>query len=551
MPSLLKLVTAVALLTEGVLGRQAPSVRVKNGTLEGKYVAGLDQDLFLGVPFAQPPVGQLRLQNPQPLNETFKVKTVTKYADSCVGYGNSPDQGPATFSEDCLTLNIARPAMSKGSKKEKLPVGVFIHGGGWTMDFSANGVYNMSFMVEESVKMGKPFIGVSVDYRLSFWGFMASKDILDAGVANLGLKDQRIALHWVKENIAAFGGDPSKVTIFGESAGGGNVGYQAMAYGGVDEGLFRGIIAESGADGTDMKNYTAPQQRYDTIVKAVGCDKESDKLACLRQVPFEKLNATSTKIQGSFYPVVDDDFVPDYPSKLLANGNFTKVPLMAGTNADEGSFFGMPGVDSTEEAVARLRSTGLDADTIDTLLALYPNIDALGIPSGYRYKSSDPVKKQYKRWAALQGDQLFMSWRRARTDAWSKHNVTSYAYLFESPNTNMPDYIGTPHFVEVAYVFYNLLGQGYGKGQGPLVNASKEVLDLAKLVSHMWISFITELNPNEHGISGVPEWPVFNNGGGYGEHFYFNPNGSVAQPDTLRLAGTTFMNSVSADQYGR
>lgn len=89
MRSLLKLATAVALLTEGVLGRQAPAVRVKNGTLEGKYVAGLDQDLFLGVPFAQPPVGQLRLQNPQPLNETFKVKKVTKYADSCVGYGVS------------------------------------------------------------------------------------------------------------------------------------------------------------------------------------------------------------------------------------------------------------------------------------------------------------------------------------------------------------------------------------------------------------------------------------------------------------------------------
>ncbi|KAF4499378.1 triacylglycerol lipase II precursor [Fusarium agapanthi] len=510
MPSFLKLATAVALLTEGVLGRQAPAVRVRNGTLEGKYVAGLDQDLFLGVPFAQPPVGQLRLQNPQHLNEISRSRRSPSML--ILASVMDADQGPATFSEDCLTLNIVRPAMSKGKKKEKLPVGVFIYGGGWTMDFSANSVYNMSFMVKDSVKMGKPFIGASVDYRLSFWEFMASKDIFDAGVANLGLKDQRIALHWAKENIAAFGGDPSNVTIFGESAGGGNGGYQAMAYGGADEGLFRGIIAESGADGTDMKNYTGPQQRYDTIVKAVGCDKESDKLA------------------WQLLPVVDDDFVPDYPSKLLANGNFTKVPLMAGTNADEGSFFGLPSVDSTEEAVSNLRAAGLDADTVDTLLALYPNIDALGIPSGYRYKSSDPVKKQYKRWAALQGDQVFMSWRRARTDAWSKHNVTSYAYLFE-----------------VAYVFYDMLGQGYGTGQGPLMNASKDVLDLAKLVSHMWISFITELNPNEHGISGVPEWPVFNNGGGYGEHFYFNPNGSMAQPDNLRLAGTTFMNSVSAD----
>jgi carboxylesterase type B len=266
---------------------------------------------------------------------------------------------------------------------------------------------------------------------------MASQDILDAGVANLGLKDQRIALHWVNENIAAFGGDPSKVTIFGESAGGGNVGYQATAYGGRDEKLFRGIIAQSGADGTDMKNYTLPQQRYDTIVKAVGCDKKEDKLACLRDVPFEKLNATSTKVQGSFYPVVDEDFIPDFLSTLLENGNFTKVPIMLGTNADEGTFFGLPGVDNDKELVARLQSTGLDTDTIETLMALYPNIDSLGSPSGYRRKASDPVKAQFKRMAALQSDQLFVSWRRARTDAWSKHNVTAYSYLFESPNTNM------------------------------------------------------------------------------------------------------------------
>ncbi|KAM0322912.1 hypothetical protein ACHAPQ_008885 [Fusarium lateritium] len=551
MPSLLKLATAVALLADRVLSKQAPTVQVKNGTLEGKYVAGYDQDLFLGVPFAQPPVGQLRFQNPQSLNETFKTKKVTEYADSCVGYGNSPDQGPVTLGEDCLTLNIVRPSISNSSSDEKLPVGVFIHGGGWTMDFSANGVYNMSFMVEQSVKVGKPMIGVSVDYRLSFWGFMASQDILDAGVANLGLKDQRIALHWVNENIAAFGGDPSKVTIFGESAGGGNVGYQATAFGGRDEKLFRGIIAQSGAEGTDMKNYTLPQQRYDTIVKAVGCDKKEDKLACLRDVPFDKLNATSTKVQGSFYPVVDEDFIPDFPSTLLENGNFTKVPIMLGTNADEGTFFGMPGVDTDKELVARLRSTGLDTDTIETLLALYPNIDALGIPSGYHRKASDPVKAQFKRMAALQSDQLFVSWRRARTDAWSKHNVTAYSYLFESPNTNMPDYIGTPHFVEVAYVFYNMLGQGYGKGMGPLVNASKEVLDLAELVNRMWISFIHSLDPNEHGIDGVPEWPVYKSGGGYGENFYFNPNGSTVQPDTLRLAGTTFINSVAREQYGR
>ncbi|KAL3601460.1 hypothetical protein FPOAC2_05721 [Fusarium poae] len=548
MPSLLSLVTAAALLADGVVSQQAPTVTVKNGTLEGRHEPGYNQDLFLGIPFAQPPVGQLRFQNPQSLNETFDTLEVKKYGDSCVGYGNTADQGPATFSEDCLTLNVVRPAGS--SSDEKLPVGVFIHGGGWTMDFAANGAYNMTFMVEEAVKAGKPFVAVSVAYRLAFWGFLASKDIMDAGVANLGLKDQRLALEWVKENIGAFGGDASKVTIFGESAGGGNVGYQATAYGGRDDKLFRGIIAQSGADGTDMKNLTQPERRYNIIAEAAGCGDASDKLSCLREVSFEKLNATSTKVPGNFYPVVDNDFIPDYPSKLLENGKFVKVPLMTGTNADEGSFFAGPGVDNDEQFAAAIMSNGVDANTTETLMALYPNIDALGVPSGYRRKANDSVKAQYKRMAAFQGDNLFVSWRRRRSDAWSKYDVPAYTYLFESPNTNMPPQIGTPHFVEIAYVFFNKLGMGYSKNLGPFHNASKEVLDLAQLVTRMWISFITEGNPNEHGLPSIPEWPVYKSGGGYGQNFYFNPNGSSVEPDTFRLAGTTFMNSL-AEQFGR
>ncbi|KAF5018122.1 hypothetical protein F66182_9915 [Fusarium sp. NRRL 66182] len=550
MRSFLKLAATALLLAEGALSRQAPTAQVKNGTLQGKYVAGYDQDLFLGVPFAQPPVGPLRFQNPQSLNETFDTKNATEYADSCVGYGNSP-AWPHTLGEDCLTLNIVRPAKSGGGNDTKLPVGVFIHGGGWTMDYSANGVYNLSFIVQESVNAGKPFIAVSVDYRLSFWGFMASQDILDAGVANLGLKDQRVALHWIKENIAAFGGDAARITIWGESAGGGNVGYQATAYGGRDDELFRGLISQSGADGNRMKNLTNPQKSYDTIVKAAGCDTDEDKLACLRRVPFDKLNATS-ELVSSFSPVVDYDFVPDYPSTMLEQGNFTKVPHLLGTNADEATIFVGTGVENDEEFAHLIQSAGTDTSTTEILMALYPSIDALGLPAGYRVRPDGPVKAQFKRAVALQGDQLFTSWRRARTDAWSKHGATAYSYLFNSPNTNSPrEYIGATHFTEIGYVFYNRQGLGYAPGQSPLEDGSKEVLDLAKLMTNMWISFIHDLDPNNHGIAGVPEWPVYQHGGGYGQNFYFNPNGSSIQPDTFRLAGTSFMNSVAREQYGR
>lgn len=264
---------------------------------------------------------------------------------------------------------------------------------------------------------------------------MASEDILDAGIANLGLKDQRIALHWIKENIAAFGGDADKITIFGESAGGGNVGYQATAYGGKDEGLFRGLIAQSGADGTDMKNYTNPQKRYDTIVKAVGCNNKRDKLACLRKVPFEKLNATIELVPGNFYPVVDGDFVPDYPSTLLREGKFTKLPFLLGTNADEGTLFGGADISTDAQIAALIQNNGAgpDAKTTEILMALYPNIDALGLPDFYRVNAGGPVGAQFKRAIALQTDQLFLSWRRLRTDAWAKHGVPTYSYLFESP----------------------------------------------------------------------------------------------------------------------
>ena len=160
--------------------------RSQNGTLVGKHVASYDQDLFLGVPFAQPPVGPLRFENPQSLNSTFGTFEATEYSDACVGYGvsrlnipSSPRETsrltpwpkntadwPHPLGEDCLTLNVIRPAQENNCVRKRndlLPVAVFLHGGGWTSDFSANGVYNLSFLVEESVNMGKPVIAVSVE----------------------------------------------------------------------------------------------------------------------------------------------------------------------------------------------------------------------------------------------------------------------------------------------------------------------------------------------------------------------------------------------------
>lgn len=170
-----------------------------------------------------------RFRLAQPLSSTWNgTQAATAYAPSCVGYG-SDDIG-YELSEDCLYLNVIRPAGVEPSAA--LPVAVWIHGGGLVMGGSADRRYNLSFIVDNSVTLGTPMIGVSINYRLSAYGFLHGEEALAAGIANNGFRDQRLALRWVNENIGAFGGDPEKVTIWGESSGAESVNAQVLAYNG-------------------------------------------------------------------------------------------------------------------------------------------------------------------------------------------------------------------------------------------------------------------------------------------------------------------------------
>lgn len=185
----------------------SPAAHVINGSIVGRHLPSFDQDLFLGIPFARVP----RLDNPLPLNDSWTSPLeATTYGPTCYGFGSNQLLA-LQQSEDCLNLNVIRP--SGVSENEKLPVLVWIYGGGFRQGSSADPMWNMSYMVQTSVENGQPIIGVSINYRLSFLGFPAGKEVLTAGATNLGLKDQRIALEWIQENIRAFGGDPKKVTI--------------------------------------------------------------------------------------------------------------------------------------------------------------------------------------------------------------------------------------------------------------------------------------------------------------------------------------------------
>ncbi|SPO04163.1 related to triacylglycerol lipase II precursor [Cephalotrichum gorgonifer] len=542
MLSLLQVLGLALPLLNGVAARgraSDPTATIKNGTYAGKYVRSLKQDVFLGIPFAQPPVGELRFRNPQPLNESFtETRDAKEYGDSCVGYGNSEDW-PHTMSEDCLTLNIVRP--TGYSEGDKLPVAVFIHGGGYSMDYSANGVYNLSFIVQESTRMHKPIIAASMDYRLSGWGFLGSQEAVDAGVANLGLKDQRLSLYWIAENIAAFGGDPSKVTIFGESAGGHSVASQALAYGGVDDGLFRAMIIQSaggGPRGPDLTTYTA---RYNRLAADVGCDGD-DKLDCLRRVPFDALNAAIANSTSGFGPVYDGDFIRGSNGKQLREGNYVKVPLLIGTNADEGTLFAGSPMNSDEEIALYLAGLGYDDDEINVLIHLYPNIDAIGLPREFRNPPNSTRGSMYKRFISLFTDHAFHAFRRYATEAWSDAGLPVYSYLFDSTLPARPE-MGAAHWFEIPYVFNNILGLGM-QAISPFATGDKDRIALARLMTRMWVSFVHDLDPNNHGVPSVDSWPLYNATGGYGDNFYFHPTEVGTQPDTLRLAGTTFINSV-------
>ena len=225
-----------------------------------------------------------------------------------------------------------------------LPVAVFIYGGRGHGSGASDLRYNLSYVVSNALDNKMPLVAVSFNYRSSIWGFIGGREVRGTGNTNIGLRDQRLALHWVQENIAAFGGDRHKVTIWGASSGADDVGSHLTAYGGRDDGLFRAAIMQSGSAvvRTEYRHATA-QSAYDKLAASL-CPNAEDSLECLRGLPFAKLNATFDDGSSSAsvdtlplaFPSVDGDFMRTYGSLALKQSAFVKVPIMIGTVSNEG-----------------------------------------------------------------------------------------------------------------------------------------------------------------------------------------------------------------------
>ncbi|OCK89381.1 alpha/beta-hydrolase [Cenococcum geophilum 1.58] len=405
-------------------------------------------DLFLGVPYAQDTGGQNRFSVPQALNETWTdVRSAKRYGNAC------PDNTPAAdaaygMSENCLSINVIRPAGLEES--QKLPVMLWIHGGSYQVGTSALPYYNLTYLVKRS----------------------------GSGNTNLSLQDMRKALAWISENISAFGGDPNSVTIWGESAG-------SFA---ITSNLFHHSIQESGSATTAWYDGSSWYQPiYDKIVAQTNCLSAIDTLACLRTVPYSAIYPfmDSSKVTGQgFYPTVDGDIMPNYPTELFHSGRFTHIPHLYGTNSDE-STDNAPDDDvintDFDLYAFLLNSTGFDfpPSTVREIMRLYPDDLTLSIPLNTGTERFAAQGYQFKRIAATLGD-VFC------------HSPT-YIYRF---NTRP---FGVEHFSEVAFVFGNPL----------FVGPWPEYRELSRQISAQWINFIHGEDPN--GV-GVPVWPRYSEG---------------------------------------
>lgn len=325
-----------------------------------------------------------------------------------------------------------------------------IYGGGFDAGGIADPRYNVSYLVQEATDMGKPTIVVSINYRVGGWGFLASKEILEDGVANIGLFDQRLALYWLKENIAAFGGDPDRITIWGESAGAFSVGYHLVGFNGDNSDLFRAAILESGTMlGQPLQNNLTIAQEdgyqamYDNITVTVGCSNATDTLACLRTVPYKSLfEAFKPQV---YTPIVDGTFITRFPSESLALGKVADVAILIGANTDEGtaSFWGPRGTSNTTEDVSEyiqsLNGGGLSYTEVVELLDLYPDDPSQGCPYNTGNNRFEDQGWMYKRSAAISGDLNIHAGRRATAEYFSGRRgrglkrMPVYSYRFDQP----------------------------------------------------------------------------------------------------------------------
>lgn len=479
------------------------TVDTASGKVRG-LILGEDEDVacFKGIPYAAPPVGDLRWKEPQPVAAWSGTRECFEFGPCCVQKTSPMLSMPgmalgAPMSEDCLYLNVWTPAKKPA---EPLPVMVWIHGGGYLWGSGSQAMYDGADLARRGV------VAVTINYRLGLLGFMAhpllTAESEHKASGNYGLLDQIAALRWVQQNIANFGGDPKRVTIFGESAGGGSV--FSLIASPLAAGLFHRAIAQSGPTlnfaHLNKTRYGQPAAEQEGIAyaKSIGIEDSADALRQLREAPAEKLLTATPDMEGSggfsirgnglrLAPIVDGYAIPDDPMTLYAEGKINAVPLVVGSNKDEATLFTMMiPMPKTPDAVNEIldREFGAQAARVREL-----------------YPASKPAEIR-KAVTELAGDFIFGAPARfvARNVAKAKAPVYWYHFAHRPPAPTGPMF-GAHHGAEIAYALDNI---DIAPGARPSDIKVRDTLH------GFWVQFAKTGNPNGEGL---PSWPAYTTDG--------------------------------------
>ncbi|MBK8943450.1 MAG: carboxylesterase family protein [Polyangiaceae bacterium] len=457
-------------------GGSAPvAIETDSGPVEG-FVSGATR-VFLGLPYAAPPIGDLRFRPPAPVQPWTEPLEVISRGPMCPQLSPLNGGFVGGSDEDCLTLNVWSPAEPSETAR---PVMVWIHGGGFVLGSGGDAAYDGQALSEAT-----GHVVVTLNYRLGPLGFLAHPDLKAEDPAhpssgNYGLEDQRAALEWVQANIAGFGGDPGSVTIFGESAGGASVCHHLVSPG--SAGLFHAAVLQSGPCDLVVEEAEAFASA-DALAVAVACDAD-DPLACLRDAsPAELLTALPAPSFGvgtagtSWYPVIDGEVLPSRPSDMLEAGDAVSVPVILGSNADEATMFFQLGGSTVEDeagflALAEQAAPGEG----DAILAQYPVAD---------YGSYQTAA------VAAFSDAGFICPTRRAARALSSAGNPTYLYHFTYGPISLFGDLGAFHSAEIKFV---LMTPGQLLPQ-PLTD---EELTLGRAMSGYW-SRLASGDPNGDG----------------------------------------------------
>lgn len=463
--------------------------------------------VYKGIPYAAPPVGDLRFRLPQPSEPWKETLQANEYGGTCVQPAMEilSKKGGVIGGEDCLYLNVWQPTAAAAAP---MPVMVFIHGGGFiygsggAKDETGIDLSDGTFL---STLGG--VIVVTINYRLGIFGFMVHPALKDeeGRIGNYGLYDQLAALQWVKTNVAAFGGDPDNVTIFGESAGGMSVGLQLASP--LSRGLFKQAVIESGPVLMVNKNEERAGKTGLAAAALAGCGDAKTAAKCLRDMPMEKFMSEIRPVMFMleeqndrklpFEPIIDGHFIPERPFTLFAGGKFpTDVKVMLGTNRDEAAYFtGIFELDTKEDFY---KAIDIAKTAVEEVVGVDVSTDIAGLypPDAYRTPRIAFMD--------LLCDVAFTCPTRVMANLMADNGAKVYLYyLTKGPVEKGPLAAwGAFHGADLLYIFRRFEFMG-------IKLASKENMILSDRMIELWSSFAHGGVPT---AKGAPEWPLYESG---------------------------------------